>query len=118
MTYNRHMSQFSAKKSQSKPIYYEIETTEGLEFVTQQELAPFIQKKIVSDVYVQTGTIQCICHNPRILLNLKTAVAIYYHDYYDVPRPKALLGHQHLTVCWLPSNLHAIICNIRVKPFI
>jgi 23S rRNA G2445 N2-methylase RlmL len=91
------MSQFSAKKTLYHPIHYEIETTEGLEFVTQQELAPFVQKKVVSDIYIEKGAIECVCHDPRTLLQLKTAVAVYITDYYDVPRPKALLGHEHFS---------------------
>ncbi|MDZ4671801.1 MAG: methyltransferase domain-containing protein [Phototrophicales bacterium] len=97
MTYNRAMSRFLSSKPTYQAIYYEIETTEGLEFITQQELMPFVQKKVVSDIHVYKGALQCICHNPTVLLGLKTAVAVYTHDYYDVPRPKALLGHQHLS---------------------
>ncbi|MCL4255757.1 MAG: RNA methyltransferase, partial [Anaerolineae bacterium] len=78
-------------------IQYEIETTEGLEFITQQELIPFIQNKVIRDVHIQKGAIQCICSRPEILYRLKTAVSVYVCVSYAVPRPKALLGHEHFS---------------------
>ncbi len=84
-------------KTHSSPIHYEIETTDGLEFITQQELMPFIQNKMIRDVHIQKGAIQCMCYHPDVLYRLKTAVAVYVYDSYTVPRPKALLGHEHFS---------------------
>jgi len=88
------MSQLTTPK-QNLHHQYEIETIEGLEFITQQELMPFIRKKSLIISHVEKGMIQCSCSNPIILTGLRTAIAVYAYDYYDVPRPKALLGHQH-----------------------
>lgn len=84
-------------KSNLSTHHYEIETTEGLEFITQQELLPLIKHNIVRDIQVRNGAITCISSHPQKLCTLKTVVAVYVLDSYDVPRPKALLGHQHFT---------------------
>lgn len=84
-------------KAHFLPTHYEIETTEGLEFITQQELLPFIRNKVIRDIHIQKGAIQCVCYRPEILYRLKTAVAVYVCDNYVVPRPKALLGHEHFS---------------------
>lgn len=90
------MSRLSPKSNLSTH-HYEIETTEGLEFITQQELSPLIKNNIVRDIQVRNGAITCISSDPQKLCTLKTAIAVYMLDSYDVPRPKALLGHQHFT---------------------
>lgn len=84
-------------KFDRSPITCEIETTTGLEFITQQELMPAIRKKIIRDVQIRDGAIQCVCYHPRILYELKTAIAVYVRDKYTIPRPKALLGHEHFS---------------------
>ncbi|MCL4254444.1 MAG: methyltransferase domain-containing protein, partial [Anaerolineae bacterium] len=53
--------------------------------------------KVIRDVHIQKGAIQCVCSRPEILYRLKTAVAVYVCDSYAVPRPKALLGHEHFS---------------------
>jgi 23S rRNA G2445 N2-methylase RlmL len=75
----------------------ELETTEGLEFVTKDELLTLcggsVSRIDVGDSYVQFD----FQGNLKQLLKLKTAVAAYLLLPYDVPRPKALLGHEHFT---------------------
>lgn len=107
------MSRLSTPKSNSYQSF-EIETIDGLEFITQQELMPFIHKKNVIITHIEGGLIQCRCDNPTILMSLQTAVAVYAHDYYDVPRPKALLGHQHFQR--LLTTIQSVTKRMSIRP--
>src|SRR5574338_62238 len=86
------------KHKSAPPTRYscEIETTEGLEFVSAAELRErfadsvhVLQSRKPGEVpFRYTGTL-------RRLLNLQTAQAVYLAQRYDVPRPRGLLGDAH-----------------------
>lgn len=76
----------------------EVECLVGLEEIVRDEIADLFSGvaqvvgsprpgRLLVDVRVQ----------PWALERLRCAVAVHSSAYFDVPRPKALLGHQHLT---------------------
>lgn len=74
---------------------YEAEIAPGIDAIAAQELAE------VNAVVQHSGSgfLQFIYKgHPKALLNLKTINAVYFLQAFDVPRPKALLGHQHFQV--------------------
>lgn len=76
---------------------YVIETSGGLEHVTVSELQD-LQLKTLEILRVSSGEIQInyAGSNAR-LLSLQTATAVNLALDFKVPRPKALLGHEHFT---------------------
>jgi 23S rRNA G2445 N2-methylase RlmL len=84
-------------KAKQNVFRCELETTEGLEFVTKDELLALCGGE-ASHLDMGNGYVQFEFHgNLTRLLKLKTAVAAYLVLPYNVPRPKALLGHEHFT---------------------
>ena len=90
----------SARQEQSDPHATkhrcEIEVTEGLEHVAKRELEQRIARHSFAQLTVHIGALRFdytgdLC----LLLGLKTAIAVYLLLYFDVPRPRALLGHEH-----------------------
>ncbi|WP_293911913.1 methyltransferase domain-containing protein [Deinococcus sp.] len=69
---------------------YETEALDGLEAVAQEEL------KQVPGVRDQRGSRFWFPGDPTRLTRLRGSVAVYRIKTFDVPRPKALLGHQQL----------------------
>ncbi len=76
-------------------IRYEAEVIEGLEFIAQVEIARLYGTQVVNQ---HKGAI-LFDFGSRFtpLLNLRTVTAVWLLLTFDVPRPKALLGHQHFT---------------------
>ncbi len=72
--------------------YKEIETPQGLEFVTVKELEPLN----VTLIGQGRGSLQ-IEKTPHDFQGLRSAIATYDAICVPVPRPKGLLGHQYLT---------------------
>lgn len=90
----------------NKPtLHYEAEVIEGLEAIAQAELT---RVRGVQTLKVHKGAIQFV-YEPRFLplLNLRAVTAVYLSLTFDVPRPKALLGHQHFTR--LTTAIHAVL---------
>jgi tRNA (guanine6-N2)-methyltransferase len=74
----------------------EIEVAEGLEHVVQSELARRIKRDSIEDLVIFKGALRFdYTGDLSLLLSLKTAIAVYLLLHYNVPRPRALLGHQH-----------------------
>ncbi len=69
---------------------YEIEALSGIEHVAQEEL------KTVPGVRDMRGGRFWFPGDPTRLTRLRGSVAVYRVKTFDVPRPKALLGHQQL----------------------
>lgn len=72
---------------------FEAEVSEGLESIAEQEIQTIpnvhsITEKKAAIQFQYDGSFEN-------LLNLKTVNSVYLVLYYAVPRPKALLGHQH-----------------------
>jgi tRNA (guanine6-N2)-methyltransferase len=81
---------------------YEAEIAPGLEAIAAQEITASS-----ADVnYTDIGIVQFTYNKPlQQLLSLKTVNAVYLLRTFSVPRPKALLGHQHF---------HAILALINI----
>ena len=74
---------------------YEAEVAEGLEFVALSELHTFDG---IFNTQAYRGGIQFeFAGAAAKLASLHSVQAIYSVYHYDIPRPKALLGHQHLS---------------------
>lgn len=70
----------------------EVEVAEGLESIARDELAKFVSTEIT----VGKGALRFHYSGNLVrLLQLKTVVSIYLMLHFDVPRPRALLGHEH-----------------------
>jgi tRNA (guanine6-N2)-methyltransferase len=77
-------------------MLYEAEFLEGLKPFVNNEIsnrlkAEILRTRSTSIVFRYNG-------NPQKLFDLKTVVAVYRLLQFDIPRPKALLGHEHFTI--------------------
>ena len=76
----------------------ELETAEGLENIALDELLSRYGERIITRPILERGVIRVgYVGNLGGLLALKTVLAVYLLETYDIPRPKAFMGHQHLT---------------------
>lgn len=72
---------------------YLIETVVGIEQIVRQEIERrYPQVAIINQ---SRGEIEVDTPTPDLLLNLKTAQAVYAVERFDISRPRALLGDQH-----------------------
>jgi tRNA (guanine6-N2)-methyltransferase len=77
-------------------ILYEIEFPEGLKSVVEAELGSY-KGRIHLQEWIGATTAHVVVSDPTTtLLNLKSITNVFRLLQYPVPRPKALLGHQHL----------------------
>lgn len=91
------MSKRSQKTKTQSNNLYEAETVIGIEDIALREI---IQKLGISakDCARQKGAVQFrFDSNRQNFHQLKSITAVYSVQQYDIPRPKALLGHQHFT---------------------
>jgi len=80
------------------PKSYEVEVIIGIEDIVIDELKTLdgIQKHSIK--HIRDGFIRFdFDKNPMQLTTLKSVIAVYAIHRFDVPRPKALLGHQNFT---------------------
>lgn len=78
--------------------YYEAEVILGIEDIAINELKGVKGVKRQSVKLIRDGFIRFEYNrHPAKLTTLNSVVAIYSIHYFDIPRPKAFLGHQHLT---------------------
>lgn len=76
----------------------ELEVAEGLEFVAVDELLERYGSRLITEPQVEPGALRFGYEgNLGGLLVLQTVLAGYLVETFDIPRPKAFLGHQHLT---------------------
>lgn len=77
---------------------YEAETAPGLEPFTRDEMLRRLPGARCEPHYPKPGNVQIeYAGHPSDLLALRTAGSVFLVRAFDVPRPLALLGHQHLT---------------------
>lgn len=95
-------------------LQYEAEVIEGLEAIAQAELT---RVRGIQILKVQKGGVQFL-YEPRFvsLLNLHAVIAVYRVLAFDVPRPKALLGHQHFTR--LTASIHEVLKQHPPRSFV
>lgn len=85
-------------------IRYEAEVIEGLEFIAQAEIARLHGTQVVNQ---HKGAVLFDFESRFApLLNLRAVTAVWRSLTFDVPRPKALLGHQHF------ARLNAAILDV------
>lgn len=76
----------------------ELEVAEGLEQIALDELLERYADRIATQPVIEPGAIRFGYQgNLGGLLGLQAINAAYLLQTYDIPRPKAFLGHQHLT---------------------
>lgn len=74
----------------------EVEVAEGLEQIAQQELQRHVQTREIRRLSAHRGAIRFEYQGELAhLLDLKTVNSVYLLLYYDISRPRALLGHEH-----------------------
>jgi tRNA (guanine6-N2)-methyltransferase len=84
------------RQSQLAGYRLEVEVAEGLERVAKDEIQQQLDEHSVTELNTRKGALQFYyAGDLQKLLNLKTVIAVYVSLYYDVPRPRALLGHEH-----------------------
>ena len=78
---------------------YEVELITGLERFVDDELADTLGRRAYRLTgYPKEGRMSIRYSGPaERLMDLRTAVAVHLVERFDVPRPKALLGHRHFT---------------------
>jgi len=80
-------------KAMNKPLY-EAEIHPGLEALVAGEVSEYLPAARILEA--SQGRVLIDYEGPaRALLGLKTVIAVYSIEYFHVPRPKALLGHEH-----------------------
>jgi predicted RNA methylase len=76
----------------------ELEVAEGLEEIALNELLSRYRERLVTRPIMETGCIRFgYVGNLGGLLALDTILSAYLLETYDIPRPKAFLGHAHFT---------------------
>lgn len=95
------------------PQRYEVETIVGLEEFTRREIRQRLGKQArISESQPLAGRIALrFDGDMRRLDALRTAAAVHRVETFAVPRPRALLGHQHLT-----RLLTAILAVMTARP--
>ena len=95
------MSQRSATRSTSPPTdrRYEVELITGLERFVDDELGKTLGRRAYRLTgYTKEGRMSFRYSGPvERLMDLRSAVAVHLVERFDIPRPKALLGHQHFS---------------------
>lgn len=77
-------------------MIYEVEFATGLIDIVREEVRQFIGKKgHIIGSYREDSLQFTFKEDSTALLELKTVIAVYQVVQFDIPRPKALLGHQH-----------------------
>jgi SAM-dependent methyltransferase len=80
------------------PYYCEAEVAFGLEEIVHSELRLTLHRRfrLLQPIREGSGFIAFECHGVLTdLLKIRTALAIHLVQRFPIPRPKALLGHQH-----------------------
>ena len=90
-----------------EPITCEVEVIPGLEQVASAELRSTFHRRVTIAPSMREGLLPILFHGDLSeLLELRTALAVYGLRNFPVPRPKALLGHEHFTT--LLSMIEAV----------
>lgn len=78
--------------------HYEAEVIVGIEDIAINEIKTIDGVSSESVKKIRDGFIRFeYSHGPEFLHDLKSVIAVYAIHYFEIPRPKALLGHQNFT---------------------
>lgn len=94
-------------------MLYEAEFLDGLKSFVNNEISNRLKAEIVRTQ--RTATIFRYTGSLHKLFELKTVVAVYRVLEFDIPRPKALLGHENLT--FLLDNIEDLCAEKTFKSF-
>jgi 23S rRNA G2445 N2-methylase RlmL len=75
--------------------FYEAEVADGLEAVARDEIQAVFGKDAKIRSLEQGAVRFTYIGKPQKLFGLQTVIAVYASLYFEVPRPRALLGHEH-----------------------
>lgn len=83
------------REEASRPQQYELECVPGLEACARRELQAC--GALVQEIMrLRPGFLRFrFAGDPTVLFSLRSAIAIYAAHRFEIPRPKAFLGHQH-----------------------
>ncbi len=77
---------------------YEAEVIPGLEPFAMDEIRGRLQSQVLGLQHSRAGFLRFRCGGePARLHSLRSVIALYRIHKFDIPRPKALLGHQHFS---------------------
>jgi tRNA (guanine6-N2)-methyltransferase len=101
------MPRSGPKQQTTSSRWYELEVIPGLEAIAVEEL-----RRVARRVTIEPGRREGLIAfgydgDPAALLDLGTVLAVYERRFFPIPRPKALLGQQHL------DALLALIADVR-----
>ncbi len=83
-------------RRENKPPLFEAEVIPGLEPFAIDELQSKFGAKAAQVSHVRAGFIRFrFDDRAQLLLSLRSVIAVYQVYYFAIPRPKALLGHEH-----------------------
>jgi tRNA (guanine6-N2)-methyltransferase len=83
------------KNTFSESSLYAAEVAPGLEDIAAAEIATLVNVQILA-AEPSSGEVEFLyAGRANDLIHLKTVIAVYSVRRYDIPRPKAFLGHQH-----------------------
>ncbi|MGQ9554908.1 MAG: methyltransferase domain-containing protein [Anaerolineae bacterium] len=95
---------------------YELELIPGLEGIVQDELSERFGSGVVIVAQPQPGRIQIKFRgSPGALTGLRSVVAVHLRQRFAIPRPRALLGHEHMT--HLVSMIRNLVLQQRSADF-
>lgn len=80
------------------PITCEVEVIPGLEQIAADELSQRFRSRVTIEPSLKEGLLPILYDGDlHALLDLDTVLAVYGQRWFDVPRPKALMGHAEFT---------------------
>jgi tRNA (guanine6-N2)-methyltransferase len=93
---NRQKKDKAIARSHADPYFCEVEVAEGLESLARDEIEQYLDDHLCQNAAEQVGAVRFhYTGGLPDLLQLQVASAVYVVLYYDIPRPRALLGHEH-----------------------
>jgi tRNA (guanine6-N2)-methyltransferase len=93
---NRQKKDKAITRSCADSYFCEVEVAEGMESLARDEIERRLDERLCQDFTEQPGAVRFYyAGSLPDLLQLQLATAVYVVLYYDIPRPRALLGHEH-----------------------
>lgn len=103
------------RRQRAQPAIYEAEVVPGIEDLAIQELREKCGRRLHDITTLRPGFIRfALAPVPAALLSLRSIIALYRVYIFAIPRPKALLGHQHFSR--LLKILQAEAASFQRKP--
>ena len=92
----KEVTSMNGHRGKDRSAEYEVEFVPGLEDFVIGELEAEVDKGIRDLRVIRPGFLRChLIGSAEFLQTLRSAIAVYRIHRFAIPRPKALLGHQH-----------------------